>query len=57
MKRYNNLYNNICKFDNIKSAYKEVCKNTRNPRRVALLKDYESIYTFRIYTTLENKKY
>lgn len=57
MKRYNNLYNNICKFDNIKSAYKEVCKNTRNKRRVALLKDYESIYTYRVYKTLSEKTY
>lgn len=57
MKRYNNLYANICEFENIKLAYKEVCKNTRNKRRVALLKDYESIYIYRIYKILINKEY
>ena len=57
MKRHSYLYDNICKFNNIKSAYKEVCKNTRNKRRVALLKDYEAIYVFRTYTTLINKSY
>lgn len=57
MKKFKNLYTNICRFENIKSAYKEVCKNTRNKRRVALLKDYESIYTYRIYKTLINKTY
>ena len=44
MKRKGNLYKNICKFDNILSAYNEVCKNTRNKRRVANLKEYKSIY-------------
>lgn len=57
MKRQGYLYNNICKFDNIKSAYNEVCKNTRNKHRVALLKDYESIYLYRTYKTLINKSY
>lgn len=57
MKRYTNLYNNICKFNNIKSAYKEVCKNTRNKRRVALLKDYAAVYIYRVYKTLSEKKY
>lgn len=57
MKRKNNLYNNICKFSNIKSAYKEVCKNTHNKHRVSLLKDYKAIYIYRIYNTLLNKNY
>ena len=57
MKRYTNLYKNICDFNNIKYAYKEVCRNTKNKKRVALLKDYESIYIFRTYHTLINKKY
>ena len=57
MKRYNNLYNNICTFNNIKCAYREVCKNTRNQHRVALLKDYEAIYTYRIYKMLSTRTY
>ena len=48
MKRKNNLYNNICKIDNIISAYNEVAKNTKNKRRVANLKDYKSLYIQRI---------
>lgn len=57
MKRQGYLYKNICKFNNIKSAYKEVCKNTNNKNRVALLKDYESIYIYRTYKTLKTKSY
>ncbi|MBR3152166.1 MAG: hypothetical protein IKF52_00915 [Clostridia bacterium] len=57
MKRKNNLYKNIYQIENIKQAYKEVCKNTRNQRRVALLKDYEAIYIYRTYSTLVNKRY
>lgn len=57
MKRHSYLYDNICKFENIKSAYNEVRKNTRNKHRVALLKDYKSIYTYRIYKTLINRNY
>lgn len=30
MKRMGNLYENICKYENILAAYKEVCKNTNN---------------------------
>ncbi len=57
MKRMGNLYQNICKFENIFSSYKEVCKNTKNKRRVANLKDYKSIYISRIHEILENKSY
>ena len=57
MKRHSYLYDNICRFENIKSAYNEVRKNTRNKHRVALLKDYKSIYTYRIYKTLINRNY
>ena len=57
MKRHSYLYNNIYKFSNIKLAYKEVCKNTHNKRRVSLLKDYEAVYIYRIYKTLLTKSY
>lgn len=57
MKRKGNLYKNICKFDNILSAYNEVCKNTRNKRRVANLKEYKSIYISRVYNILIHKAY
>ncbi len=57
MKRKGNLYKNICKFDNILSAYNEVYKNTRNKRRVANLKEYKSIYISRVYNILIHKAY
>lgn len=57
MKRKNNLYQNICKFENIVSAFNEVCKNTKNKRKVARCREYKCIYISRIQQTLENKKY
>ena len=57
MKRKNNLYSNICNIYNIKSAYNEVKKNTRNKNRVEKLIDYKSIYIFRVYSILIDKKY
>ena len=57
MKRLGNLYNNICKIENIQSCYNEVCKNTKNKTRVENLKCYKSIYISRIYNILINKDY
>ena len=57
MKRLGNLYQEICKFNNILNAYNEVCKNTRNKRRVSNLREYKAIYITRVYNTLINKKY
>ncbi len=57
MKRKGNLYPEICKFENILAAYNEVCRNTRNKRRVENLKEYKSVYISRVYDTLINKKY
>ena len=38
MKRKNNLYNNMCSIKNIEEAFNEVCRNTRNKRKVELFK-------------------
>ncbi len=57
MRRKNNLYNNILDFKNILAAYDEVTKNTRNPRKVLLLKEYKAIYVYKVYNTLKNKTY
>lgn len=57
MKRMGNLYKNICEMENIKSAYNEVCRNTKNKRRVENLREYKSIYISRIHSILENKNY
>ena len=57
MKRKNNLYQEIYKFDNIASAFNEVCRNTKNKKKVANFKEYRCIYISRIYTALKNKNY
>ena len=53
MKRIGNLYENIYDLDNIEKAYKEVCKNTRNERKVFNMKQYKAIYISRIYNILK----
>ena len=57
MKRKGNLYQNICNLDNITNAYNEVCKNTKNKRKVGLFREYKSSYIAQIYFTLVNKSY
>ena len=54
MKRKGDLYKNICNLDNIEMIYNEVCRNTRNERRVFNMKQYKSIYISRVYDTLVN---
>ena len=57
MKRKNNLYQNTYKMENILAAYNEVCRNTKNKRKVRNYKEYKCIYISRIYETLKNKTY
>ena len=57
MKRKNNLYQNICKISNINQVYREVCKNTRNKRKVEALRAYKSIFISKIHNILLNKQY
>ncbi len=57
MKRLSNLYKNIYDFNNILSAFNEVCKNTRDKRKAAHFKEYKNIYISRIYNVLKNKQY
>lgn len=57
MKRKNNLYPNIYKMENIRQAYDEVCRNTKNKRKVARYKEYKCVYISRIYNILKNKQY
>lgn len=57
MKRLNNLYKNICNIENITASFNEVCKNTKNKRKVELLKECKSSYISNIYYTLINKTY
>ena len=57
MKRKGNLYPAIYDFDNIINAYNEVCRNTKNKRKVLVLKEYKSVYVSRIYNILKKKNY
>ena len=57
MKRKNNLYENICKLENIMLAYDEVCRNTKNKRKVDKFKQYRCVYISRIHNILKNHAY
>lgn len=57
MKRKGNLYKDICKIENIMSVFKEVCRNTRNKRKVAKYKEFKCINIFRLYNILTSKNY
>ena len=57
MKRKGNLYQNIYKLENIENAFNEVCRNTRNKRKVANFREYKCSYISTIYTILKNREY
>lgn len=57
MKRKNNLYENMYKLENILQAYNEVCRNTKNKRKVRNYQEYKCIYISRIHDTLKAKTY
>ena len=57
MKRIGNLYKRTYNMKNIIKAYDEVCRNTKNKRKVFNYKQYKCIYISRIYNTLLNKNY
>lgn len=57
MKRKDNLYENICKIENIEDAFNEVCRNTKNKKKVEMFKEYKCLYISRILNILENRKY
>ncbi len=57
MKRKNNLYENTYKLENIIEAFNEVCRNTKNKRKVRNYREYKCIYISRIYKTLSTKSY
>lgn len=57
MKRASNLYNEIYKFENILYAFNEVCRNTKNKRKVSKCREYKCIYISKIQHILKNKEY
>ena len=57
MKRKNNLYSDIYNMEHIINAFNEVCRNTKNKRKVRNYKEFKSIYISRIYQVLKNNTY
>ncbi|MBE5822041.1 MAG: RNA-directed DNA polymerase [Clostridiales bacterium] len=57
MKRKNNLYEQTYELKNIMTVFNEVCRNTRNKKKVRVFKEYKCINISKIYNTLKNKKY
>ncbi len=57
MKRKNNLYNEMCKIENIMQVFNEVCRNTKNKRKVARYKEHKCINLFRVYNILISRSY
>lgn len=57
MKRFNNLYENIYKPENIKACYYEVVRNTKNKRQVFRLQKNAERVIQSIYEELKNEKY
>lgn len=57
MKRIGNLYENIYEYENIRSVFFEICRNTKNKRKVDKFKEYRCVNIFKIYDTLKNRKY
>lgn len=57
MKRKSHLYQNLYKIGNIINVYNEVCRNAKNPRKVAEFKEYRASYLSRIYNILKTRTY
>ena len=57
MKRKDNLYKDIYKIENINEVFNEVCRNTKNKRKVQRYKEYKTINVTRIYDILKARKY
>lgn len=57
MKRKSNLYKEIYELKNIMQAYNEICRNTRNKKKVARYKEHKCRNIFRIYYILKTRNY
>lgn len=57
MKKYDNLYEEIYKIENIEKAFREVCRNTKNKSKVQRFKEYKCINITRIYECLKSRNY
>ncbi|MBO5398228.1 MAG: hypothetical protein J6A36_04790 [Clostridia bacterium] len=57
MKRFNDLYDNMCKLENIEKVFKEICRNTKNKSKVYRFRKYKCLNITRIYDVLKERKY
>lgn len=57
MKRFNNLYDNMCKLENIEKVFKEICRNTKNKSKVYRFREYKCLNITRIYDVLKERRY
>lgn len=57
MKRKKDLYVNTYELENIMYCFNEICRNTRNKRRVEEFKSFKSVFISRVYNDLKNKTY
>ena len=57
MKRKSFLYENMCDMNNIMKVYDEVCRNTRNKKRVNVYREYKCANISKIYNTLIERRY
>lgn len=57
MKRKGNLYDNMCDINNIMLVYDEVCRNTKNKKRVATYREYRCGNIAKIRDVLINRRY
>ena len=57
MKRKGFLYENIYNFDNIVNSFNEVCRNTKNRKKVEFFKEYKCTYIARIHNILKSESY
>lgn len=57
MKRFNNLYDNMCKLENIEKVFKEICRNTKNKSKGYRFREYKCLNITRIYDVLKERRY
>ena len=57
MKRKTNLYNEICKLDNIIFMTNMVCKNSKNKKKVNTFEKYKIEHIVNIKNRLDSKNY
>ena len=57
MKIKTNLYENTYKLENIFKVFNEICRNTKNKRKVEEFKEFKCANIYDVYSTLKNRVY